>query len=200
MEISQTDFIFLLLYSLASGAVLGVIYDAIRISRALILPTSVRCGRDYSDIELPIIHKRAYVAERKRLSGAFDDIVTAIGDFTFMIVAAVTIILVAYVMNSGRVRWLIPFGVAVGFVIYSVTVGKLIMRISGLIVFLIRATIIYLWEILKFPVRVAFSKIKEYNIKKEKKIKDKNVKNEKGRSKWHKRKIKSPTELSVKDR
>ena len=58
MEISQIDFVFLLLYSLGNGAVLGIFYNGIKILRALIVPQGIKCSRDYSDVELPIIHKK----------------------------------------------------------------------------------------------------------------------------------------------
>ena len=98
MEISQIDLFLLFLYSAATGALLGVIYDAIRITRSLFFPESER----YLNIELPVIKKRAYIQPRARLSCIAADIFVAVGDFIFMIITAVAIILVAYAQNMGR--------------------------------------------------------------------------------------------------
>lgn len=173
MEISQIDLFLLFLYSVATGAVLGVIYDAIRVTRALFLSENER----YLKIELPIIKKAAYPKSAKKLSRVAADIFIAAGDFVFMLTAAVAIILVAYVRNMGRMRWLIPTGVAVGFVLYYYTIGKLILKISGFLAFLIRAGLVYIATFVAMPIKWSANKIKN-RMKKPKE-------NKKRRKRWH---------------
>ena len=172
MEISQIDLFWLFLYSVATGIILGVIYDAIRITRALFFSENER----YLKIELPLVKKTAYASQRRRLSCIAADMLVAIGDFAFMITTAVAIILVAYVENMGRMRWLIPTGVAVGFTSYYYTIGKLILKISGFIAFLIRAGLVYLATFIALPIKMCANKIKNRKKSKE---------NEKRRKRWH---------------
>ena len=173
MEISQIDLFFLFLYSAATGVALGVIYDAIRILRALVFSENEK----YLATELPLIRKTAYSKTDRKISRASLWIFVAVGDFIFMITCAVAVILVAYVRNMGRMRWLIPLGTMVGFWTYYVTVGKLILKISELVAFLIRAGFVYVYTFLEIPVRCAANKIKN----RKKKTKE----NEKRRRRWH---------------
>ena len=172
MEISQIDLLFLFLYSLATGAVLGVVYDAVRILRALFFSENER----YLTRELPLIRKTAYRQTEKKLPRAAVAIFVAVGDFVFMITCAIAVILVAYVKNMGRMRWIIPVGASVGFVAYYYTVGKLIMKISGLAAFLIRAGLVYLYSLAELPVRLVINGVKNR--------KKKSKENKKRRKRW----------------
>ena len=182
MERSQSAFFLLFLYSAATGGVLGVVYDAIRILRALILPNAPSGKINYADIELPLIRKKVYKPPKKKLSRAAIGALVAIGDFVFMIICAVALILVAYTENMGKMRWLIPFGAAVGFAAYGFTVGRLIVKISGAVVFLIRAVLVYVYTLAEIPVRFIVGKIKN------RKRKPKKEKIKKRRKRWHIRK------------
>ena len=188
MEISQSGLFLLFLYSAAAGGVLGAVYDAIRILRALVLPNAPSGKINYSEIELPLIRKKVYKPPKKKLSRAAVGALVAIGDFIFMIVCAVTLILVAYTENMGRMRWLIPFGAAVGFAAYYFTVGKLVMKISGAVVFLIRAALVYVYTFAEIPVRFVIGKIKN----RKRKPKDEKIK--KRRKRWH---IRKRTDVAV---
>ena len=182
MEISQSGFFLLILYSAATGAVLGAVYDIIRILRALVLPDAPKGRINYAEIELPIIHKKVYKPPKKKLSRAAIDALVAVGDFIFMIICAVAVILVAYTENMGRMRWLILFGAVIGFAAYCFTVGKLVLKISGAAVFLIRAVLVYVYTLAETPVRFIIGKIKN------RKRKPRKEKTKKRRKRWHIRK------------
>ena len=74
------------------------------------------------------------------------------------------------------------FGTGIGFALYRVTLGKLILKISVLVGFLIRAAAVYLYSILALPIYFIIRKIKS------RKRKNKEDKIKKGRKKWHIRK------------
>ena len=177
MEISQFGFILLAVYSFLFGILLGVAYDIIRIQRVL-LGVEYRSKKqriNYRDIELPIIKKKAYF-EQKAVSKGILNVYIALGDILFVTLCGVITVLVAYAYNSGRVRVIILIGLLVGFLIYYFTIGKLVMKLSELIAFLLRSAVLYVWEIASFPVR----KFVEYiGNKKQKTDKKKGAKNDK---------------------
>lgn len=178
MEISQSGLFLLIIYSAATGCVLGAVYSVIRLIREIIVPTDGR----YMKVKLPIVKKTAYNRSGKGLSRIAEDTFVAVLDFLFMITCAVAVILVAYTENMGRMRWLILFGTVIGFAIYRATIGKLILKISVLAGFLIRAATVYLYSILALPIYFIIRKIKS------RKRKNKEDKIKKGRGKWHIRK------------
>jgi len=178
MEISQTGLFLLIIYSAATGCVLGMVYSVIRLIREIIVPTDDR----YMKTKLPIVKKTAYKRSGKGLSRIAKGTFVAVLDFLFMITCAVAVILVAYTENMGRMRWLVLFGTTIGFALYRVTLGKLILKISVWVGFLIRATTVYLYSILTFPIYFIIKKIKR------RKRKNREDKIKKGRKKWHIRK------------
>ena len=85
----------------------------------------------------------------------------ALGDVLFVTICGVITVLVAYAYNSGKVRVIILIGLLIGFVIYYFTVGKIVMKLSELIAFLLRSAVLYILEIFSFPVRKAVEYIKK---------------------------------------
>ena len=172
MEISQSALFWLIVYSAATGLVLGVIYSAVGLVRELIIPS----GERYKEIELPLIKKRAYKSKSGRLVKALKQVALGFIDFIFMITCAIAVILVAYTENMGRMRWLIPFGAALGFFLYRATLGRLILKISVAATFFARAASVYLYSILTLPIMLLIGKIRRINFKEVKK---------KGGRLWH---------------
>ena len=114
MEISQLDFVILTVYSVCFGALLGAVYDIIRVSRVII-----------------------GVNDK---SGVLASIFVAVGDVVFVSACGVMSVMIAYAYNSGKLRAVIFFGLAVGFVAYYFTVGKLVMVGAGALARAIRWT------------------------------------------------------------
>ena len=165
MEISQSALFMLILYSAATGGVLGLIYSLVRLVREIIIPSSER----YENIVLPLIKKRAYKNKCGKLFGILKQLLLGLLDLTFMITCAIAVILVAYTENMGRMRWLIPFGAALGFFLYRATLGRLILKISVAAAFFVRAASVYLYSILTLPIRLLIGKIRRINFKEVKK-------------------------------
>ena len=162
MEISQFSFILLATYSFFFGVALGVVYDIIRIQRVLL---GAKCGGgktkiDYREIELPIIKKKAYSV---RLDKAFSKVLgvyIALGDVAFATTCGVAVVLVAYAYNSGRVRAIIYLGLLLGFLVYYFTIGRLVMKLSRLVSFLIRSAVVYAYEMIVYPIKLTVEMLK----------------------------------------
>lgn len=167
MEISQLSFVLLAIYSFLFGILLGVAYDVIRIQRVL-LGVEYKTGKrriNYRDIELPIIKKKAYL-KHKNISKGILNVYIALGDILFVTLCGVMTVLVAYAYNSGRIRAVILICLITGFVIYYFTVGKIVMRLSELIAFLLRSAILYMVAIFSFPIRKTVECIRKKTDKK----------------------------------
>lgn len=173
MEISQKGLLLLFLYSCATGGVLGLIYDAIRVVRVMIAMSN----EEYLQRELPWIHRRVLLADGKGVGRAVTAVVTGVCDFTFMIIFAIALILVAYSENMGRMRWLIPTGAMIGFTLYYQTVGRLTRKITHLAAFLVRAVLTYIYTLAALPVKYVIKSVKNRKIKRKE--------SKKGRKVWH---------------
>lgn len=166
MEISQLSFVLLAVYSVCFGALLGVIYDVIRVLRVLLGAEREEKGKtDFRKIELPIIKRKAYPDKKSKLSSALLNVWVAVGDVIFAVSCGIMAVMIAYAYNSGKVRAVIFIGLALGFLGYYFTLGKLVMKISELVAFLIRSAAVYAYELIRF-IFGSFKKIKIQKIKK----------------------------------
>ena len=106
MEISQLDFVRLAACSLAMGALLGVMYNAMRVLRILL-----------------------GVSEK---NGVLAGSIVAVCDVIFTVACGISAVTVAYAYNGGRLRSIVFVGLAVGFLVYYFTVGRLVSKMAGL--------------------------------------------------------------------
>lgn len=182
MEISQLSFVLLTVYSVCFGALLGVMYDVIRIPRVLLGAERDGNGKNYRKIELPIIKRKAYPEKTNKLSNALLNVWIAVGDVIFAASCGIMAVMIAYAYNSGRVRAVIFIGLALGFLVYYFTLGKLMMKISELLAFLVRSAAVYVYEL----IRCIFGHLKKIKIPK---IKKKGAKNDIRQNRKVKKKI-----------
>ncbi|GHV11474.1 hypothetical protein FACS1894219_02670 [Clostridia bacterium] len=70
-----------------------------------------------------------------------------IQDLVFCLISAVTVILFLLHANSGRVRWFALLAFALAFVLYHMTLGRLVMFAATKIIAFIRATLAFLYSI-----------------------------------------------------
>ena len=164
MEISQLGFVLLAMYSVCFGIVLGAIYDIIRIQRVLLGAEYGEANKgkiDFRNIKLPIINKKAYSAKYDRISKKILNIYFAVGDVMFVSMCGAAVVLVAYAYNNGKVRLIIYLGLMLGFLAYYFTVGRLVMRLSHFISFVLRSILVYLCEIIVAPIRLVRRYIKK---------------------------------------
>ena len=163
MEISQFSFVLLAVYSVFFGAILGGAYDVLRIIRVLLgAERNEKSQNKLRDVVLPIIKRKAYPQRMHKLSGVLLNIWIAIGDVIFALSCGALAVLISYAYNSGRVRAVIFIGLGVGFLLYYFTVGKLVMKASELVAFVVRSVLVYIFEAVRFVIK----KIKIRKIKK----------------------------------
>ena len=76
-------------------------------------------------------------------------------DLIFCILSAFSIILLVFYTNSGTVRWFSLFGCFACFVLYHMTVGKLIMFVSKKIIDFIKKVLGFIYKITVIPLKTA---------------------------------------------
>ena len=76
-------------------------------------------------------------------------------DFIFCIFSSFSIILLVYYTNSGIVRWFSLFGCFLCFVLYHMTVGRIIIFVSRKIINFIKKVLKFLKKITVVPVKIA---------------------------------------------
>ena len=154
MEVSQIELALLIVYSAVAGAVLAFFYDlSATLMGVMFGSESLRASR-LGLVELPLI-KRRVMTEAGPPSKAVktvEKITRNVLDFCFMLSVGISVILIAYSENSGRVRVYIPIGIAVGFFVYRIIFKKTVLRISNLLIFVSRAVIIYMYNTAAIPI------------------------------------------------
>ena len=76
-------------------------------------------------------------------------------DLIFCVFSAFSIILLVFYTNSGTVRWFSLFGCFVCFVLYHMTVGRLIMFVSKKIIDFIKKVLKFIYKITVIPLKIA---------------------------------------------
>lgn len=142
MEISQKLLCFLFLASFAAGIALGVIYDLLCLTRMLPgfapKPASVN----------------GELTKRQRASILLERFLLFIEDLGFALLGGIGLLLLLYLINDGIFRFWAPLGMACGFFVYRVTLGRLLMAVSEVLIRYIRRAIKVCLCILWFPVRL----------------------------------------------
>ena len=182
MEISQLGLFSLLLYSVASGAVLGVAYGLLQAVRVMLKLLLIPCDVDPVSVFGKNISIRYKAQKSRRAAKAIFKIAEIILDILFMVTVAVSLILVSYAFNKGRMRWMISVGAASGLCIFVMTAGKLFKTLSTAILILTFNVLFNLCKTLIKPIGFLKRKIKKYSLK-IKTPNDKEVKKAKRRKK-----------------
>ncbi len=120
-ELSQTALAALMLTALTVGFVFGAIYDLLRIRR-------IACKKGKS--------------EKKHLTSFIEAFIIGIEDILFFIFLGCVTSVMYYVFSSGRVRLLAILCEFIGFIIYRLTLGRLVMLVSDIII----SFIYFLWR------------------------------------------------------
>lgn len=152
MEISPYELTRLLFYSFVFGMVMGCLHDVNRIIR--IFFGIRRTGKIFEklyEIDMPFRKGKRMLRERKKAGRSIEIIITFLGDILWWLFAAVGIILLNYFFNKGVFRAFTVFGMAVGFVLYYFTLGKLVMMLAEAIVFALKYTFFALCGVLGYP-------------------------------------------------
>ena len=121
MEISMTWQAIATLIAIVVGAGVGLIYDGIRLSRAIIgIRYTDRLSRRFSTVHFPLIgilpQKEAPQRKRREF---FISLYVAMGDVLFFLLASVATVVYLYHANDGIVRWYLLSGLFLGFLLYQ---------------------------------------------------------------------------------
>jgi len=114
-----------------------------------------------------------------RIAVKTNTVVAFIEDLLFFIIATAATFMFLLLMDDGRIRWYPFLGEALGFMVYYFTLGRLVMKISKIIITFIKAVFRTLFRIFIYPFVVVFRWIykKLHPIYHKVKIKKKNVQN-----------------------
>lgn len=133
MEISQKLLALALLYSAVVGTVLGVLYDIFRIIRVAMKPSP------------------GMSPKLRSFYDAVGDTVIFIEDILFAFIAALVVAVFLFHVNDGQLRWFVLAGAAVGFFLYYMTVGRLVLLCAGAIISFVKAVLGFLLRITIIP-------------------------------------------------
>jgi spore cortex biosynthesis protein YabQ len=133
VEVSQRLLALALLYSAGVGAVLGVLYDVFRIMRVAMKPSQ----------KMPAGLRAVY--------NVIGDAIIFFEDILFSIVASVVVTVFLFHINNGQVRWFVLAGAGIGFALYYITVGRLVIMCAEAIISFIRALIHFILSLTLFP-------------------------------------------------
>ena len=122
MEIIQSHYPVMLLYSLAIGAVLSAVWDIFRIAHIALRPIEVNKS-------LILVHGT----------------VLFICDVVFAFISALIITVFTFHVNEGRFRLISLASVLLGFLIYRHTVGRVVMLLSDKIISIIYKTVHFIY-------------------------------------------------------
>lgn len=133
---TQRALALLFVYAVIVGFCLGGVYDLLRILRLLCCAprkgtASVEQGRKFS----------------------FGTVLLFWEDILFMLTFAVSLILLCYYGNDGRIRASAVIGIACGFFVYRQTVGRLVIRMAEILTAWIRKILAFLWRVASLPFR-----------------------------------------------
>ena len=133
------------LIAIVVGAGVGLIYDGIRLSRAIIgIRYTDRLSRRFFAVHFPLIGTlpQREAPQRKRRE-FFISLYVAMGDVLFFLLASVATVVFLYHANDGIVRWYLLLGLFLGFLLYYVTVGKITVNIFEVITLSLRILLAY---------------------------------------------------------
>ena len=151
MEISQITLAIMLFYSFLFGIAVGVFYDLNRIVRVFfgVRYTKRAYGRLYG-IRLPVSKRKMVMGKSK---GFLQSLVINLGDLLCVLVAVIGLILINYGYNSGRFRFFTVAALAVGFLFYRMSIGRLLILLVEPLAFICKYLFLSICDILYLPLR-----------------------------------------------
>ncbi len=143
----------LLLYSLAVGAILGVIWDVFRVARIAAFgrkkrPKSVFVPLPADRAELEQI-LNVDTSEKRSFFAAAS---VFISDLGFCVFSAICVILLLFQLSEGEIRGFAFAGAAIGFTVYYFTIGRLTVIFSDAIIRAIKKLINLILSVTFLPI------------------------------------------------
>ena len=138
-DLAQSTIAKWFLWAFLDGVALGVFHDIIRAFKML-------CGI-------------SYFGEKKKkgiFGKAFEHFLTFLCDIVFFLVASVVSLLLIYRMGGGIFRAFTYGSMAIGFILYYFTVGKLTLRLTDIIIGFLKKILKKIAFLLLLPVKKIF--------------------------------------------
>ncbi|MBE6602306.1 MAG: hypothetical protein E7637_07385 [Ruminococcaceae bacterium] len=156
MAISQGSLAWLYACACLLGLALGAVYDLLRITRVFLgVRYSRRASRRLRAIRLPLLAPRTKRRESRALG-----VVVFFEDLFYCLFAGIAMILLFYECNNGKIRYPVFFLVAVGFLVYRYTLGRIVMLFSEAITFVLETAFRYFFFFIFYPFRFLYKQIK----------------------------------------
>lgn len=114
MVVEQEKLLFILIYSVLLGLFFGFIYGIFKFRRLC--------------IPLKVVN-----VKKTTQNFSIEDVVVFFEDVLFALFSAISICIFTYYMNAGRFRGIVLVGCLFGFVVYYNTIGKLVLRLSAIL-------------------------------------------------------------------
>ncbi len=153
MELSQKLLCLLFLASFCAGGLLGCVFDLLRMSRRLLAFPKIKEAEDGNS-----------PPRRAKWNRGCQQLLLFVEDVLFALLCGIVLILLSYLINDGKIRWLAPVGMACGFFVYTVTIGKLIQKLLARLTRGVRRLLGgmfgFVWKILSFPLKGMYRLIK----------------------------------------
>lgn len=138
--------------ALLLGILLGMLYDAFFILRALLgADTGERGKTRLAERQYPLLPSDFAKREKGRVGRGADFAVTAILDFLYALLFGFCLLLFTYWQSEGVFRLYYLVAAALGFSSYYLTFGRLVASSAAAIVFLIRLFLAYLCLFIRVP-------------------------------------------------
>lgn len=137
IDISQDTLLRLLVRAFLCGVALGLVYEVIRAFKML-------CGVDYN-----------YVARipKRKIRAIFEFCLTFLCDIFFWLLAGIVSIILMYHTGQGFFRGMTYLGLASGFLLYYISLGRLMLKLNAKIVRFIKKVLRRLLRIVYIPIK-----------------------------------------------
>lgn len=137
--VSQQKLAFILLYSLFIGVFLGIVYDVFRIRRLAFNTKACFSKKGTNEVA--------------RKENAADCVIIFFEDVLFALISSIVVCIFIFYMNSGQFRGIAIIGALFGFLLYYLTVGRLVMYFSGVIIGFFKYLIRKIYEYTLRPIK-----------------------------------------------
>lgn len=140
------------LYSLAFGAFLHVLYDGVRILRALCgVHYGGRLGNRLCHCRLPGLGLHFASRPPLRVGEHLRAGLIFVTDLLFVVVGGVLFSVFVYWQNDGVFRAIFLVGMGAGFFLWHVTLGRVIVASAETVAFFLRVIVAYLFLCIRVP-------------------------------------------------
>ena len=149
MEVSQIALARMMFVCFLCGIMLGVLYEVVRFTHLLLGNTPIPAvQRLQRKLAIPAALRLLPIPKRRLCANAkvfrwLSTFIFFLEDVLFCVLCAIVLILALYVTADGQLRLIAVLALAIGFLLYLKTVGRLILPLVGGFFVALRA--LFLW-------------------------------------------------------